>query len=220
MNPNKSELKQLILRELGTKFDDQREALSDTVQQVKGAKVALLKSVKDIQALSKVAEKELEEGKIPDLQVLELVKLYVTRAMDSLTLKARQLGQEALRHQGRLEQADSQIKYLEKLFMTEEKLQADFQKALANGDILDDGGEFVVTGSPAAPDNIMPIRPDGVRPGASIAQQRKAEEAAEAAVAVAEAKAKAKPKKKRKSRKTKGNSKASGSSVDVAPDAG
>lgn len=198
MNPKKSEIKQLILRDLGTKFDDQKEALSNTVQQIVGAKMALRKSVKDIQGLGKIAEKELEEGKIPDLQVLELVKLYVTRAMDSLTLKARQLDQEELRNRGRLEQADAQIKYLEKLYRSEEKLVEDFRAAVASGDIVDDGGDYVVV---ETPDNVTPIRPTGVRPGSSIAQQRKAEEAqevqAEQTVApAAEEKPSAKPKRK------------------------
>ena len=179
MNPKKIELKQVILRELGTKFDDEKAALEGNVQQVVGARTALIKSVKNIQALSKVADREADEGAIPDLKTLELVKLYITRAMDTLALTARNLDKEEMRARGRLEQADNQIKFLEKLFLREEKRLVEFQTALARGEILDDGGDYVVAESPAAPDNITPLRPDGVRPGPSIAQQRRAEEAAE-----------------------------------------
>ena len=219
MNPKKSEIKQIILRDLGTKFDDQKVALENSVQQIIGAKTALMKAVKNIQGLGKVADKECDDGKIPDLKTLELVKLYVTRAMDSLTLTAQGLGQSEIRANGRLEQAEAQIKYLEKLFLAEEKRLEAFQAALANGEVLEDGDNFVLAESPAAPDNITPIRPDGVRPGSSIAQQRKAEAAAEAAAeAGGEAEAKPPPSatktKKRRGRKAKGDS------VDVAPDAG
>lgn len=250
MNLQKSELKKAILNDLGNRFEDEKESLEKQVEQLAGAKSALLKMAKDIQLLHVHADKDLEDGKISDLETLKLVKLYVTRAIDACQNQARQCEVNEIRTRGRFEQADKQVRHLAKLIEDEDAKLRQLLAAIEDGSVVVDGDEIAAAGSSEIgsdtpsrppPGNVVPMRrPVGVRPGMSIAAQRKLETQPESAQAddvdeelgqtqsgdvpeepdqvqaesTQDDPAPAKPKRKYKRRKAKGTS------VSVAPDAG
>lgn len=227
MNLQKSEVKQGILRDLAVRFDEQKEALEKIVEQAVGAKTALVKMAKDIQALHGHADRDLDEGRITDLDVLKLVKLYVTRAMEGCQNQAKHFEIMEIRQRGRLEQADIQVKMVEKLYKDEETRLRAVLAAIDDGTVTVDGSDISVAENP--PSNVVPMRPTGTRPGKSIGQRRKEEAKAAEAVAKTpeavvetlsesdESPAAEKPKNGRKKRR---KAKAKGNSVDVTPDPG
>jgi len=166
----KSELKLVILAELGQQAEDQKAALGRVADQLGGAAAALHKASADLQTLHAHADAELESGKIPDLETLKSVKLYVTRGMEMLALKANSLEAQEIRQRGRVDQAAAHVAYLQKCHKAEtDRLQALLDSVNA-GRVTVEDGELVMA------QDVPPM--GGVRPNTSIAQQRKTEESA------------------------------------------
>ena len=205
MNFLKSDLKRAIIQDLGLKFDDMKEHREKQVQQFVGAKTVLAQTAKDIQTLHGAADRDLEEGKIKDLEQLELAKLYVTRAMNSVELKRVQVSNLELIERGKLEQASQTVEMMEKMYLKEQARMENILRQVKDGTLLveDDGSLAQVI--PEGESNGRKPRAAGARPAQSIAQQRKAK---------AKPKAKAATKKPARSRK-KPQSKAKSNGEDT-----
>jgi len=205
MNPQKSELKQAILHELGCDLDDTLEEATKRANGHTGARGALRLAAKNAQAIAEVVDAELKSGKLAErcaedgegpldpVLVAKYAKLQITRVVDGLDIASQSERNREIMAQGEVAALKSVVALIQKRHTLEAaKLEA-FNRAIAEGAIqLEEDGA-----------------PSGARPGPSIAAQRKAEEAASAAQDAGKSNGKPKARKGRKAatRKRKAPSK-------------
>lgn len=156
MGLEKSKLKQQLIHGIGIKVDDMLDACIREKQQLAGGKVAADQIAKLIDSLNSYADKDLDTGDIPSLEVLAIVKKYIHRAYMAAVGTSDNFQNQELMSAGKQDFATKIIGFLKGMHDEEEKKA----KALEQDS---DGGP----------------RPTGRRPGASVAQQRKKEEASE-----------------------------------------
>lgn len=179
----KSEIKMGILHEQGVRADDQLESAHRRQAAHDGAKQALRLIAKNISALASIADRDMDEGKLPldePVKVASYVKLMIDRSAN-MAMSASQhqenlqlsVGGEIAAYQGMVDAIKKEI------FAEQSKAQA-LDHAIAAGQVVIESDSPSLTDDAPARD-----RPTGVRPGGGLAAQRRAEEAAEAAAAAA-----------------------------------
>ena len=183
MNLGKSEVKQAVLKDVGIKLDDNKAHCEKALEQNIGAKSALAQMAKDLEQLLVLASKDLDDGILPDLEQLTLVKLWIGRAINATANKARYMELQEVTMRGRLDQAARSLEMVEKLFLEEANRYQAVVEALEKDE--------------SDPESEPSVRAVGTAPQQSIAAQRKAEEAA-----AKEAEKPAKPAKKPRKAKT------------------
>ncbi len=159
---DKGELKAAVVHEVGVKVDDMLESAKAESAKHTGANVALLAAAKKVAELAQHVDKDLEEGKLNDLEphlVAQAVKKYITRCEGVLHNLAEVSARAKLTSEGRIQMAELIVGNLKKVHDAELaksrlKKQLEEEPAVAQTD----------------------VRPTGVRP-MSLKEQRLAEEA-------------------------------------------
>jgi hypothetical protein len=172
---DKLELKQNVLHSVGVQVDDMLEAAQKERAGHGGAKIALAQLAKNIEGLAKVADDEMDKGELPqDLEVLGHIKRFITRAAMMTATAAQHQENMELASNGKIVAYEQVIKSIKKKVDASSQQIAEVKLAIASGSVVaeDDGSLSQVQGSAVAP---------GVRPGMSIAQQRRLEDARERA---------------------------------------
>lgn len=188
----KAELKKLILNDVGAHIEEMAESAAKESQAMAGGKTALRQVANKILSLQSVADQDLEDGKIADLEHLKVVKLYIDRAYQTALGAAQHLENREIAASGAVNFGSSVVKFVKKLFDQEDDKSTRLKEALS--------GES--TDGRRAP---------GQHPGPSLAQIRKAEDAKSSGVQKTSEKGEEKPQPKKKaSRKKKVDAKNSG----------
>jgi hypothetical protein len=200
MGLDKAELKMLILNDLGCDFEDVKDNMLREMYQQEGAASALRQAAKAILGLSQLVDDDIEKGRY-ELEEAARLKEYISRAATQCEEMSKSARNQRLVSEGRMQGITHIVD------LTKKKVEAEEAKLKALAAALEEaektGGEVD-----------MRRRPSGVRPGASVAQQRRAEEQAaqdEAAKAAseimdhikAESKSKKKAPRKKRTRKKK-----------------
>lgn len=196
----KSEIKLNVYKDLGRTLRDYTQKASDRVLQLQGAKQELARAASNIHAMSKVAEQELDEGKIKDLEQLEVVKRFIARAAASLENQGQHLEIQLLGVAGKVQAFKESSEVVEKAHEREIDRVRSIQAMLETGAVeVEDDGSLSMTAQADVG------RVPGSRPAATDIQQRKAEAAVEKAKVKDENAevAKEEPKKARRRRRSK-----------------
>jgi hypothetical protein len=199
---DKAEIKKSIFHSAGCEADDWLEGAHKNVNAFEGAKQALRKAAKDVQAIVQFAKKDLEDGKFDGMEAQEIASyaiLQITRCVDSLQSSSLHYTNRQIAAQGEVAAYSKLVGHYQGKVAEEDRKIERFNSAVASGEIIieEDGTATKKSGNGHI---------SGVRPAGGIAAQRKAEADAEAAKEVSSeegATAPAKPKTKRKKRKTK-----------------
>jgi hypothetical protein len=204
---DKAEIKKAILHSAGCEADDWLEQAHKNVNAFEGAKQALRKAAKDVQAIVQFTKKDLDDGKFDGMEAPEIASyaiLQVTRCVDSLQSSSLNYTNRQIAAAGEVAAYEKLVGHYQKKVAEEDRKIERFNSAVESGDIVieEDGTATKKSGNGHI---------SGVRPAGGIAAQRKAEAAAEAAAAGEpkevsssdDAPAPEKPKAKRKKRKKK-----------------
>lgn len=171
----KQELKMGILHEQGVKMDDQLEAAHKRQAGHDGAKQALRMIAKNVSGLATLVDKDMDEGKIPVEEpalVAKYVKLMIDRAVQMALAAAQHQENLQLSASGEISAYQGMVEAIKKEILAEQAKEAALQQAIASGVAVVEEDASVSQADGAASG-----RPTGVRPGASIAAQRRAEDA-------------------------------------------
>lgn len=173
----KSELKQSVTAEVGSRVEDAVEAAQRDLTMLEGRKAAFHDAARAVELLMGAVDKDVEEGKF-DLPTAELVKRYVGRACNALQNMAMQ-SQNFILAQGGKIQGMSQAVTLLKAIVDDERKKMEALKASIAAGMMNAEGESVSN---------LPSRerPAGAHPAMSLKEQRLAEEASEQVVAAPE----------------------------------
>ena len=188
----KSDIKIGVYRDLGRTFTNFVTTAQNRVQQIQGAKQELAKAAANIHAMTKVAEQELDEGKIKDLEQLEIAKRFIARAAASLENHGQHLDVQLFGMAGKVQAYKDVANLVEKSHESELERLRGIQAMLESGAVAVDADGSLEMKSQADIGRIP-----GTRPAATDIQQRKAEAKAEKEAAAAE---EAKPRRKRRAK--------------------
>jgi hypothetical protein len=181
----KSEIKMGLLHEQGVKADDQLESAHRRQAAHDGAKQALRQIAKNISGMAALVDREMDDGKIPldePAKVASYVKLMIDRAVNAAMSAAQHQENLQLSVGGEISAYQGMVDAIKKEILTEQSKAQALEQAIASGQVV------IEDESPSLSDDAPGRgRPTGVRPGGSIAAQRKAEEAAEAEAVVMDA---------------------------------
>lgn len=172
MSVLKSELKQMITHEIGVRVEDAMDAAKTELAVLEGRQAAFLDGSKAVEALMGAVDKDVETEKY-GLEVAEVAKRYLSRAVNALQNLSVQASQFRIAQTGKVQGFDHTVKLLANIVASEKAKIAELQ---AQGAAAEGSTE-------SAPENLRD-RPVGLR-SVSIKAQRQAEAAAEAAAAEA-----------------------------------
>jgi hypothetical protein len=181
MSLEKSEIKCAVIHEFGNAMDDALEAAAKDVHLAQGAHAGLLQTEKKVAALAVHVDKDLDEGKLDldsSLEIAKIIKVYIQRAVAVVHSDAMSYEQRVFMAQGRMSAFEQNVKLAKKMYDMESRKADAVREAESDPSKSNGQGRHV-----------------GVRPAATIKQQRLAEE--EAGRLTGETKPKAKPKAKR-----------------------
>jgi len=176
----KTEIKQAVLHSIGCDADDWLEGAKRDVSKSEGARHALIQAAKNIQQIAAVVDQDIDNGKIASLDgaldIATYAKLQITRAVDSLVNASRAEGNRQKAAVGEIAAYEKLVTHLQKLHTAEGVKAKSIKEAIDAGDAgVDEDGMLSQTSTGG---NGRPVaRAVGVRPGQSIAAQRKAEAA-------------------------------------------
>lgn len=176
MNPLKAEMKMGVLHDVGVRMDDKLDEANRRLYAHGGAKQALRIVAKNISALAELVKKDMDNEDLPveQLKVAEYVNKMISRACEMCIGAAQHQENLEITAQGAVQAYEEVVAALKKDIDQEETKLKNYQEAMAEA-------EVDVEGVVSAPD--ARSRPAGMRPGMSIAAQRKAEAEAEKAEA-------------------------------------
>lgn len=81
---DKTEFKISVINGIGADIEDLKEGANNSLNEAKGAHLALKRAAKNVLALVALADKDLEKSDIPDLESLNLVKVWLNKAYHSV----------------------------------------------------------------------------------------------------------------------------------------
>ena len=177
MSFEKTEVKMLMLQDLGLKLEKRRDTLELDGHKTKAAGAALRVAAKKIPGLAEHVDKDIDEGTIEKLiaegplAVAGYVKRRISQAAGAVANLAQGLENTAGRYEVQVEGMDISIKMIGKDLEAERKKLAGVLKVLERGE------QAHQAGVEKAPATVIPIngpRPVGVHPGQSETQKRKA----------------------------------------------
>jgi len=171
---DKGSLFELIYHSAGVEADDWLEGAQRNMFRFQGACTALQEAAKDVQALVEGVQDALEKGALDGLQqaqVADFAILQIRRSVDSLINASRHMSNKQLSMQGEIAAYERVVKYFKEKYDDQVKNRAKLEAAIASGEV-----EVAEDGSLEAKTPAARLR--GVRPGPSIAAQRRAEDAA------------------------------------------
>lgn len=170
---DKLEIKRSSATAIGVKIEEMLEGAERKVHETAGAKKAMQAQVKNLLGIVAAVDGEVEKS-IPDLEIAKLVKTWLGRAVASTENLAGHLGNVEMQAIGEVVGYKAAHDLIQKIVKEIDDSRVSFLKAIEEGRITveEDGSSQMTGDGPRLP---------GVRPGLSIAQQRKAEEATQAA---------------------------------------
>lgn len=168
MSLDKSEIRIGVAREIGCALDDALEAAQGEIKFFEGGASALVQAGKQIQALAKIVDEDLEKetGEIPDLAAATLVKKFITRAVAVVESGARTAENHRLVSEGKTRALQAAVGGIKKRIDVEQ-IRVDATRLEA---------ARVLAGEAA--DGPKADRAVGAHPGGGIKAQRLAEELA------------------------------------------
>jgi hypothetical protein len=166
----KSEVKIETVNDLGNRLDDMKEATEKDLYRLEGATKAFQSMGQAIDALFKIVDQEMDEGKF-DLEQAEHIKRFIKRAHQMSINLSMQSENNRIMQLGKLQAMDAALGVAKKMREEEMAKVATLAAALEASKAKAQNGEVV------DPDDVG--RPVGGR--MSIKERRLAEEAAEAA---------------------------------------
>lgn len=133
------------------------EANLANVHRLQGGQKALQVAFEDINKLNKIADQELDEKKIPDLQVLSSIKLYIKRALTSLDMNKKNLVNQNYILQGKVQGVEQTMNLVEKKFNSEKNKLQGLLNAIESGEAtLDEHGDLIYLDTPEAKEKYAP----------------------------------------------------------------
>ena len=173
MITDKLKLKAEVIQETGERVENLLIAAENQIQNHIGAKVALRQLCKNINSLLDLVDKDVEENKLPTkpADIIDYIKLMISRAATMAENGSAHQESCELTAIGRKEAIGTVISVLKKdMENTAQKLH-NINAAIENNEIsVDEDG--MLSQNEGETGNRIP----GVRPGMSIAQQRKLEQ--------------------------------------------
>jgi hypothetical protein len=188
MGIEKAEIKIGVAQELGRQYAAMAKGLTDELNRLEGEKRAYKKAVQSLDSIFQRVDDDLDagnyEGVSDPVEVAKLLKKTLVQAVGCLDSLKDQNMAAKLQAAGRLEGILKSSELVERLAKTEQGKIESAAEALEIGTDPVEAGSVVAEASGAIPGgegffSKSKPRPPGVRPGSSIAAQRKAEEAAQ-----------------------------------------
>lgn len=164
MNLDKSDVKVGTANEIGCRLDDMLEANTRELHRFEGAVTALRTGASAIENLEKAVDRELDEGKIPDLETAVLIKKWTGRMHQALTNLAMQADNNRVMQTGKISAMQGAVEVTRKFREEEMNRAATLRTALEQN-------------KARASDHV--VAEVGDRPGLSIKERRLAEAASE-----------------------------------------
>jgi|MudIll2142460700_1097286.scaffolds.fasta_scaffold00003_133 hypothetical protein len=166
----KAEIRRGTATSLGIKVEEMLDSAEKKAAELGGAKKAMQGHAKNLLGIMAAVDDEVEKS-IPDLETAKLIKSWLSKtvaATENLAGHLSNIEQQAL---GEAQGYRVVHDFIQKIVREIDSRQEELVKAIAEGRITleEDGTPQMADSGP---------RPPGVRPGASIAQQRKQEEQA------------------------------------------
>lgn len=158
MNINKAELKIDIAKDIGASIEDSLEAAKKDMYRQEGAIAAFGQAAKSCEMLCKGIDQDLDEGRVPNLETAEALKLWVTRAANAQRNLARSAENSCMSASGKVAALEGAVALIAKYARTEELKIAAVR--IEN------------------PEKSESVELPGMRPGPSIKERRLAEEQA------------------------------------------
>lgn len=167
MSLMKSEIKASTTFDIGERIDEKLEAARGMVHYATGGAAGLRQGSKLLEGLFEHVKKDIEAGLLDKtegepLKVAEHVNRYIKRCMGVLENLATAADINVVRNQGKVEALEVVVKELKRNYDDETQRAAAQRASEGSADVLPIRG-----------------RADGVHPGMSLADRRKAEEAGE-----------------------------------------
>jgi hypothetical protein len=188
----KSDVKLGFMEEVAKKVDTFSKESEKRATEYDAVARAMNTALPKIAALMEAIDADLdEEGKLEEIGkepilLAKYAKSWVNRAIGTLTLMRDTAQDSAQKARGRVTAFGTTLDFLESLYVAEKSNRVRIEAMLASGELLaeSEGDDLVLEEaieSVFSPKkgNGSPSRPSGVRPAPSVAQRRKAEEAAE-----------------------------------------
>lgn len=175
------DVRQGALRDAAKLLAKQQEQAQREVVQCDGGRTALRKALDRVETLHTVLEANRDSALAkltPEGQIIaaKFAKNWVTQACELLAKMIAAEEGAKLRAIGKADAFTTSLVALESLHAHEQKRAEAIKQAIANGDVENEDGTLIHTGT----NN----RPPGVRPGPGIAAQRRAEAEADGKDAV------------------------------------
>lgn len=180
MTLTKSQIKIAVMNDVGNRLDDMRESAMGQQQQSHGARAAAARISANIKKLIDVVQQDFDKGEIKkvieegELQVLKLIKTYVSRAANACEASSDYFESLAKNAAGKVEAMEQAVKMVQKIRDAEQKKMDAILAAVDSGAAQVDGGDVMMMDQ-------SQLRPVGARPAKTIKQQRLAEAAAQRA---------------------------------------
>ena len=162
-----------VLNDVGVRMDDKLDDAHRRLAAHGGAKLALRSLSKGISGLAEQVKKDMDSGDLPDdpLKVAEYVNRMIERAAVMAASAAQHQENLEITATGSVQAFEEVVKLIKKDVDAEAEKMRRLAEAIQSGEIIIEDDVGPVSQSDMG-------RPTGVKPGMSIAQQRKAEEAA------------------------------------------
>lgn len=171
------EIKRGTATSIGVRIEEMMEGAERKVHELNGAKKAMQAHVKNLLGIVAAVDSEVEKT-IPDLPTATLIKTWLNKTVIATENLAGHLGNIELQTVGEIAGYKAIHEYIQKVVKEIDTHKAALAQAIAEGRVIieEDGSPTMAGPGPRLP---------GVRPGLSIAQQRRAEEAQEQAAPTA-----------------------------------
>lgn len=173
---DKIETKLGVVHSIGCDADDWLEAAKRSAAGFDGAKQALGKATKDVQALTERVDKDLEEGKLDGMDALAIAKFakqQIARCIASLATSTKHYENLQLTTLGEVAAYEKLVDHCAKIKTQEVEKVGKIKDAIETGEL-----NVEPDGSASRTDGSNGKRIPGTRPAKGIAAQRKAEDAA------------------------------------------
>jgi hypothetical protein len=162
---------------IGKKVEDMLEGAQRKAYEAGGAKKAMLSHVKNLLGIVAAVDEEVEKS-IPDLEHAKVIKSWLMRCVAATENYVGHLSNLELQALGEATGYTASRDFIFKIVKEIDESSERLASAIKSGSVqVEEDGSLQQVGEGP--------RPPGVRPGLSIAQQRKAEEAAAQAAAAA-----------------------------------
>ena len=173
---DKLEVRRGTATSIGMRIEEMLDGAERKAHETGGAKKAMQSHVKNLLGIVVAVDEEVEKS-IPDLETAKLIKTWLMKTVASTENLVGHLANVEMQALGEAIGYRAVHDHVQKMVKEIDDGKATFLKAIEEGRIVvEEDGEAQMVG--------VGSRPSGVRPGLSIAQQRKAEEAQQTAEVV------------------------------------